>query len=156
TALLLGLVLLGCGSWEGFGRLKAQTFRDRLLESTTADVPGIVADMAPYRRWIDPLLRDAYAEAETNNDSRKRLHASLGLLPVDPGQVEYLYGRLLQADPQEVAVLRDALRPHKEALIERLWAVLQDRENDPDQRFRAACALAAYAPDDPRWEQVSG
>ena len=54
---------------------------------TRSDVPGIVEDMKPYRHWIDPLLRDAYQEAEANQDARKQLHASLALLPVDTGQV---------------------------------------------------------------------
>ena len=34
--------------------------------------------------------------------------------------------------------------------------MLENPKNDQDQRFRAACALAAFAPDDPRWEKVSG
>src|SRR5262249_4356734 len=53
------LTILGLATWEGAGRLKSQTLRDRLLESTTTDVPGIVKDMAPYRRWVDPLLQEA-------------------------------------------------------------------------------------------------
>ena len=65
------------------------------------DVPGIVKDMAPYRRWLDPLLREAYAQAEKDKDPRKQLHASLALLPVDPGQVDYLYGRLLKGKPRK-------------------------------------------------------
>src|SRR5262245_20546196 len=51
------LTLVGLGSWEGFGRLEGRRLRDRLLEATTADVPGIVKDMASYRRWVDPLLQ---------------------------------------------------------------------------------------------------
>src|SRR5262249_9188555 len=35
-----------------------------------------------------------------------------------------------------------------------LWELLENPANDPDQRFRAACALAAFAPDDPRWDKV--
>ncbi len=150
------LALIGLGSWEGFGRLKAQTLRDRLLESTTADVPGIVKDMAGYRRWIDPLLKDAYAQAETENDPRKHLHASLALLPVDAGQAEYLYGRLLKGEPQEVMVIRDGLLVgHKAELTERMWTLLENSKGDWNERFRAACALSAFAPDDARWEKSS-
>src|SRR5262249_34303364 len=64
------LALLGLGSWEGYGRLEGRRLRDRLLESTTADVPGIVREMKPYRRWVDPLLRDASSQAEKDNDAR--------------------------------------------------------------------------------------
>ncbi|MGA2253593.1 MAG: SUMF1/EgtB/PvdO family nonheme iron enzyme [Thermoguttaceae bacterium] len=151
----LVIALLGLVGWEGFGRLKAQTLRDRLAEATTEDVPGIVKEMAPYRRWVDPLLVNAYREAEGNRDSRKQLHASLALLPVDSRQAEYLYGRLLNAEPQELLVIREALEGHKQDLTERLWKVLEKRTIDQDKRFRASCALAAFSPDDPRWEKVA-
>ncbi len=150
------LLLLSLLGGEGYGRVKAQLLLDRLRESTTADVPGIVKDMAAYRLWVDPLLQDAYAQAEMEKDTRKQLHASLALLPVDSGQVDYLYGRLLKGEPQEVIVIREALMGHKADLIERLWSLLENPKNEQDQRFRAACALAAFAPDDPRWEKVSG
>ena len=52
-------------------------------------------------------------------------------------------------------MIREALSDHKAGLTERLWTLLENPKNDQDQRFRAACALAAFAPDDPRWEKVS-
>ncbi len=142
--------------WEGNGRMQARLLRERLRESTTAEVPGIVTAMAPYRCWVNPLLREEYAQAQEKNDARKQLHASLALLPVDSGQVEYLYERLLKGDPQEVVVIRSALLGHKAALTERLWELLENPNKDQEQRFRAACALAVFAPDDPRWQKVSG
>ncbi len=150
------LILLGFVGWEGYGRLTAHFLRNRLLEASTPDTPSIVKEMAPYRRWLDPLLHEASAQAEKENDPRKQLHASLALLPVDSGQVEYLYGRLLQGQPQEVIVIREALSDHMQDITERLWKLLENPQNDQDQRFRAACALAAFAPDDPRWETVGG
>jgi serine/threonine protein kinase/formylglycine-generating enzyme required for sulfatase activity len=153
---VLILLLLGLGAREGYGRLKAQTLRDRLLEATTADVPGVVQDMAPYRRWLDPLLQEAHAQAEQENDPRKRLHASLALVPVDAGQVEYLYERLLKADPQEVIVIRGALSDYRQDLSERLWTLLVNPKSDQGQRLRSACALAEFAPDDARWEKAGG
>ena len=128
---------------------------NRLLNAKTAQVLDIAAEMDGYRRWTDPLLRQAYQEAEEARDARKQLHASLALLPVDDSQVGYLYGRLLDAQPQEVAVIRCALQPHKDALVERLWGVLGDRKINLDRRLRAACALTKYAPDDARWEKSS-
>ena len=87
------------------------------------ETPAVVKDMAPYRRWVDPLLREAYRRAEEQNDARKQLHASLALLPIDGTQVAYLEGRLLQAEPHEVPVIGDALAPRKDELLEKLWAV---------------------------------
>ncbi len=148
------LALIGLGAWEGNGRLQARVLRDRLLESTTPDAPVVVKDMAAYRRWVDPLLRDAYSQAEASGDGRKQLHASLALLPVDVGQVDYLYERLLKGDPSEVIVIREALSGHKADLTGRLWEVLANPKGDPDRRLRAACALSVFAPDDARWEKV--
>jgi formylglycine-generating enzyme required for sulfatase activity len=148
-------LLLGFGLWEGWGRQKASILRDRLLEAATPDVPGIVKEMVPYRRWLNPLLADAYTQAKANNDPRKQLHASLALLPVDAGQVEYLYERLLGAEPHEVRVLRDALAVHKEELVDRLWRVVETPPKGKEsQRLRAAAALARYDPDSPQWERV--
>jgi formylglycine-generating enzyme required for sulfatase activity len=151
TAALVLLTLVGI---EGYGRLHARHLRDRLLEANTADVPAVVAEMGPWRHWLDPLLHEAAAEPD--NDRRKQLHLSIALLPADPGQLESLYGRLLEADAQELPVLREALRPHQAEVSQRLWPILVDRQADMDRRFRAAAALAGYAPEDRRWEQVSG
>src|SRR5262249_21263943 len=125
---LVVLALLGWGGYETHGTLKAYALQDRLLDANTAEVPAIVEDMAPYRRWADPRLRVALREAEANHDPRKRLHVSLALLPVDATQGDYLYGRLLDAQPQEVPVIRDFLDPHKDGLRERLWAVVEKSE----------------------------
>jgi serine/threonine protein kinase/formylglycine-generating enzyme required for sulfatase activity len=150
------LALLAWGGYEGHGRLQAHALLGRLLDADTNEVPTIVQDMAPYRRWIDPLLRDAYTDADANQDSHKLLHTSLALLPVDPQQEEYLYKRLLNAAPQEVPVLREALARYKEDLLDKLWAVVaQPAKGKEHQRLRAACALAAYDPEGQRWEQTS-
>ena len=153
AALILALV--GWGSYEAHGTLKATALKERLLDANTKEVPNIVKDMAPYRRWLDPLLRDAYQEAEAKKDARKHLHASLALLPVDPSQVEYLYGRLLVGQPQEVIVIREELFAHKQDLTERLWKLLENPESDQDQRLRAALALATFSPNDKRWESAA-
>ncbi len=122
-----------------------------LLDANTAQVPAIIGELAEYRKWADPLLREQYDKAATN--SRQRLHASLALLPVDTGQVEYLYNNwLLTAEPDEVPVICDALAPHKDSLIEKLWAAVETpAKGKQSQRLRAAAALAMYDAENPRW-----
>src|SRR5262249_23724134 len=76
--------------------------------------------------------------------------------PVDAGQKEYLSNRLLAAAPHEVPVLREALLPYKGELLEKLWAVVEcPAGSQGQQRLRAACALARYDPDSPRWDRSS-
>jgi len=151
------LALLGWGGYETHGTLKAQALRDRLLDANTNEVPTIVEDMGSYRRWINPLLHEAFGKAEADKDSRKQLHASLALLPVDATQADYLIGRLLDAEPHEVPVLREALAPHKSKLVERLWSVVEQPEKGKErQRLRAAAALARFDTDSPRWDKSVG
>ncbi len=152
VACLLILALLG---WEGNGRLKARTLRDRLLEASTSEAPAIVQEMAPYRRWVDPLLRESYDRATEQNDARKQLHASIALLPVDATQATYLLERLLTSDPQELKVIRDVLADRAGELTDRLWVVLENPQTDRDRRLRAASALAAFAPENERWVRVT-
>jgi serine/threonine protein kinase/formylglycine-generating enzyme required for sulfatase activity len=157
TFIALVLTLLALGVWWTHGELRARAMVDTVLTAQTADVPAVVRDLGPYRRWADPLLREALAKAEADGDARKQLPARLALLPSDPGQVGYLHERLLaNAGPDEVVAIVDLLGPHRNTLAKPLWAMLEYRAADPGQRLRAACALATYAPDDGRWEKVSG
>ena len=150
------LALIGWGVYEGHGTLQANALRDRLLDANTNEVPGIVQDMPRYRRWLNPLLHDAYAQAEKVQNRRKQLHTSLALLPVDASRVNYLKGRLLDAGAGEVAVIRDALFPHKDQLLGELWRVVESPEKGKEsQRLRAAAALAKYDPESEKWTKAS-
>jgi serine/threonine protein kinase/formylglycine-generating enzyme required for sulfatase activity len=150
------LALLAWGAYEAHGTQKGRALLDSLVHAETAQVPGIVADMASYRRWLDKPLREADQEAEATQDATKRLHTSLALLPVDASQVTYLYGRLLDAAPHEVPVIRDALAAHKDALVDKLWAVVAGSEKSKEhQRLRAAAALATYDRDGQHWDEIA-
>jgi eukaryotic-like serine/threonine-protein kinase len=85
----------------------------------------------------------------------RNLHLSLALLPWDPSQIAVLSELLLRADPEELLVIRAALRPYAPAVTERLWALLTNTAAEREHRFRAACALAAYDPGDPRWSSIA-
>ncbi len=126
----------------------------RLLDADTAQVPGVIGEMAEYRQWTDPLLREEYDKAA--DKSQHKLHASLALLPVDSSQVTYLSDRLLDAEPSEVPVIRDALAAHKGDLLEKLWAVVEKPEKGKEpERLRAAAALARYDPESEKWGKCS-
>ena len=90
---------------------------DKLLASPLTDVPGIITELKPYRRWVDTLLRQAVAEAKEAGNTKKQLHAALALLPVDDTQLPYLKDRLLRADTQDVSVIRQSLKGHKQTLV---------------------------------------
>jgi serine/threonine protein kinase/formylglycine-generating enzyme required for sulfatase activity len=150
------LCLLGWGTYEGHGSLRAHALRERLLDANTNEVPTIVKDIAGYRRWLDPLLHDAQIQAAQDKDRRRKLlNTSLALLPVDASQVEYLYSRLIDAEPGEVPVIRDALAGHKEQIVDPLWTVVEaPQKHKESQRLRAAAALAKYDPQSEKWTRV--
>jgi hypothetical protein len=95
TLLALTLALLALGGWWTAGTVEARARVNTLLSAGTADVPALVRDLGPYRRWADPLLRAKLAEA--GPDEGKRLHLALALLPFDASQADYLTARLLAA-----------------------------------------------------------
>jgi serine/threonine protein kinase/formylglycine-generating enzyme required for sulfatase activity len=154
--LAAGLVLLGLvgwGTWETVGALRAADRVRALAAAQPGEVPKLVEELAPYRRWADPLLRQA-AQAEA--DTPQRLHAALALADRDDAQADFLAERLLSARPEEVLVLRDALRGRSAELAERYWKVLDDPKAEADRKLRAACALARFDPHSLHWTERTG
>ncbi len=148
--LLVGLSIAGR---QTYGLMRTDSLVARLRSANIPQVPEVVRQIGSYRRWADPQLKEADAQAA--DGSAEQLRFKLALLPVDASQTDYVYRRLLDAPPEEVAVLRDALAPRKAAIVERLWSVTQQPAKDSAaERLRAASALAAYAPDDPRWNKI--
>ena len=153
------LLLLGLLTWvgiEGYGVLRASDLVESLKTANTSDVPALVKQIEDYRRWADPRLKQALKESEPM--SGEHLHASLGLLPVDATQVDYLFNRLIKIKdtPSELRVLRDALQTHRSTLTPKLWTVLESAKPGDAGLLPAASALASYSPDDARWESAGG
>ncbi len=125
-----------------------------VLNADIAQVPSIVGQMAEYRQWADPQLREENSKA--TDKSRQKLHTSLALLPVDASQAPYLKERLLDAEAGEVAIIRDALLPHKDQLVGELWAAVESpKKGKESQRLRAAAALAKYDQESDKWGKAS-
>jgi serine/threonine protein kinase/formylglycine-generating enzyme required for sulfatase activity len=155
TTLAIALTLLAWGGSEVRGRLRAQMLLDTLLNSPLSDLPGIILELKPYRTWVDPLLKRAYAEAKADGNSQKQLHAALALLPVDDAQAAYLQDRLLGADAGDVGILRQSFAAHKQTLVSKCWTVLEKpTEEDQGKALQAASALAVYDAENPRWASV--
>jgi hypothetical protein len=154
TLVALALGLLAFGGWWTFGELRARSRVETLLAARTAEVPELVRDLGPYHRWADPLLRARVAQEGL--DDGKHLHIALALLPVDPGQAEYLGDRLLEAKrPEEVKAIRELLHGQARDSATKFWTVVESPRESKPRRLRAACALALLAADDPRWHTYS-
>jgi serine/threonine protein kinase/formylglycine-generating enzyme required for sulfatase activity len=160
AVVVLAAVLFGWGLWEVYrGPVRA----DHLVQQLkSADIQGadriidLLADPV-CRRWAVPKLQALVADS---SPSKARLHASLALLPDDPGQVAYLEEQLLEVGPEEAFVITQRLigTDHHRDVASWLRDRLVDvNERSPDRRFRAACALFRLDPDTDwdRWGQVA-
>jgi formylglycine-generating enzyme required for sulfatase activity/serine/threonine protein kinase/class 3 adenylate cyclase len=149
--LLMVLTVLGLTVsflvYLGYSRTQALAYADRLLGAPTTEVLTLAPGITPF--WADALLK----QAADGDDPRRKLNASLTLLPRDPARKDYLVERLRDVTPAEVAVLVEALKPHVDAasVAPTLWAEVASPEAHPSQRARAAVILAGLAPNDPRW-----
>jgi formylglycine-generating enzyme required for sulfatase activity len=125
---------------------RAAALVDALETADIASVPLIVRGLEPLRDWADPLLRERHAAAAPSSGARLRY--ALALLPSDPGRVDELLAFVPAARPEEVLVLRDALRDHAEQ-VTALWPRLAGAA--PGPRLRLAGLLAGFLPADLRW-----
>jgi formylglycine-generating enzyme required for sulfatase activity len=126
---------------------------ERLLMADTTQVPAIVAELAGYRRWTDSALATIVAESAPG--TKRRLHASLALLPVRPDQIDYLRGSLASADPPAAKVLAASLRPHQARLVDTLWKELRSARPGDPRFLPTASLLADYDPASSAWADVS-
>ncbi len=152
TATVLGGIVVRRQSIETQQAAHAADLVERLLDTDTPQVPGIVVAMRNQRQRVDSSLRSEFDRR--SDESRQKLHASLALLPVDASQVPFLEKRLLVASPTELPVLRDALKPHQATLVPKLWYVLESAHPGDPSLLPVASALADYDTTSQRWESV--
>ena len=118
-----------------------------------ANVPSILSDLHPLLPRVQPELK--LRAASNAAGVKRRVVASLALLPGDQSYLPFLEHTLLTAKPDEFLVVRDALEPHSQSLVKTLWDRLRDPAAERPKRLRAAAALAAYDPNSPAWPQVA-
>ncbi len=127
-----------------------------LVNAELAQVPEILNGFDDFRIWTEPRLRTALTQY--SDDSAAHRNASLGLLLSDPEQLPYLKTQLLQADPEDAALLVKLLRDHAQELIPELWRIVEVPEaGEAACLLQAASALAVYdASQEGKWKAQGG
>jgi serine/threonine protein kinase/formylglycine-generating enzyme required for sulfatase activity len=124
-----------------------------LRDAAPGAVPSLLKDVVANRAMTLPQLREFWQQG---GSVQPRMRIGLALLAIEPATVrDELAAWLLEADPAEVVLVRDALTPHAGGLTERLWSKAGDPQAQPPQQLRALVALAAFAERDPRWRGLA-
>jgi serine/threonine protein kinase/formylglycine-generating enzyme required for sulfatase activity len=157
-SLVVLIVLATWASIEGYGHLQASALVESLRTASTTRVPALIDQLRSYRRWARRPISELLTSTENDRDSHLRASlASLALLPDDGKQSGYLHDQLLVASPIELPVIWGILRHHDSGIEDRLRRLLENSQSEPEERFRAACALASTAagPLEKSWDAVS-
>ena len=137
-ALAALIALITWGGYEAYGSFQARALVDSLKTASTAEVPDIVKDLSGYYRWARRPLSDLLSSTEEQS-SPHHLHASLALLPVDPG---------LTAD--EVRIQDERNREGKFLLVDVAGYVAVTSDGKPDNRYAAIWVEKAVTEDEAR------
>ncbi len=117
-----------------------------LLDANPHAVPQLLAALRPCHETAVPRLCDLW-EKEQHTGNRLRLtRIGLGLLEADAPRVkERLFGFMLETDdPDELLLLRTALRPYRADLIPSLWQRVNAAKTPPHERFLALVVLVGF------------
>jgi eukaryotic-like serine/threonine-protein kinase len=162
-AAILGaaVLLLGLLAADRLGAVRARVAVGELENATARNVPKVIQNLAFYRRWADPLLRETIGDDRA--EPHRKARARLALLPVDPSQAGELLAPLIDGDPDLFLVIRQALCDHgdRSILANGCRELLRNERESPDHRLRAGMALAgllgdAHATEDAGLRGASG
>ena len=150
--LLAAAIAVVWAAGDYLARADARALRHRLLSAEMAEIPALLREIEPRRKRVDPLLRESL---ESETDSKRKTRLKLGLVGADRDQLTDLCNHMLEATPEEFAVIRQVLEKFKGELADRLWEEFANPNNSSERRFRASCALVEYAPSDRRWKDAA-
>jgi formylglycine-generating enzyme required for sulfatase activity len=126
---------------------------NELLSAKIEKVPETIDKLELQRSLAEPLLKEKY---QNTTQPAEKLHAALALLRQDKSYLDFVYEKMLAAEPQTVATLVKELDRHKEDLLDRLWQVVGNPPAGKEtQRLPAACALAQFDPNAEKWPKAS-
>lgn len=132
---------------------QAATLVHRLNNADIQSVPGIIAELEPWRQRADPLLAEGFEWAAKG--SRQKLNYALAMAPAHAESVKYLTDLLPELTGTSFNVVRQELLPYREIVSQSLWSRLEDSNFDDRILLPTAMALAIYAPDDERWNDMA-
>jgi formylglycine-generating enzyme required for sulfatase activity len=146
-------LLLVCGAvWlavESISYWWAFSLLRNLDRAEDSELPTLIDELRPHRRWARPILKDRLNKAGGGGARACRV-----LLELYPEEADYVCSLLLSGAGDDEMVF--ALRGKGALLKAPLWAVLDRPESRAGEHARAAFALLLYDPGDRRWDERAG
>jgi serine/threonine protein kinase/formylglycine-generating enzyme required for sulfatase activity len=133
---------------------QADQLVDRLLVADMSRVAGTIDELE--RLPGDWRSRLARIGADDGRPASERLHAHLALVRWDAHSVPFLVEHLVESEPDEFAVILQALQPGAANSQESLWSIALNDTTPAERRFRAAVALAGLDPEAVQWDDIAG
>ncbi|MFO0999126.1 MAG: serine/threonine-protein kinase [Planctomycetaceae bacterium] len=121
---------------------QSKVLASALQEIEIRDVPEHVAKMQPLWKYVEPLVKATYDDADESMQRRSR--AAVAILSKSREPSLPLAGWLLseQFPVEDVAVALAALVPHADLVAEEFTRVLENQSEDATTRLRAVVGLA--------------
>jgi serine/threonine protein kinase/formylglycine-generating enzyme required for sulfatase activity len=143
TALIGCLALIVFAAYEGLGWMRARSLVSQLQRASIGELPSIIEELSPHQAWAQSMLAELQEDPQS---PEVRLRATLAKPNYSAADIEFLIDRLQVADFASLSVIRDALYPYRELVVDALWRSVENNGEEESRRLRAACALALLDP----------
>lgn len=147
TALTVGFIALSVFGWRSWtANRQANLLVQQIVNAKQNELPQLVNQTTINSSQVRDLLKANSAKSTLTTDQHLNLLLARSRSEATPP--EELWDRWLAASAEEFATGCRTLAPIKDTLLPKLETLLTTASTETaERRFRAACALAQYAPD---------
>jgi eukaryotic-like serine/threonine-protein kinase len=159
-AVLFLIIAGGWGLRERYAQIQVDAFLNSLVAVETTEVPELLVQFEPYRRWVVPRLRNSSANAFRT--PKAALHRDLARLyfqafsspRLETEDLLQIRTAILNSPPEVVRVLANELGPASGPMASSLWPVFTE-STVQGEILAAASVLARHFPEDRQWDSQS-
>ncbi len=130
-------------------RARRSELANGLLTCEPNEVHQVLSRLEPLDGDVHEQLRRLRTTVDP--ESRAGLNLDVALLSVDPDVLAKLVGRVGAVPPDELLLLRSALKPYSSDVVPHFWTTLTNENAASSVRFRAAVMLAGLDASNERW-----
>ena len=144
--------------YQAVMRFNANSLRNTLYAAEVSELPGIIQSMDQYSNWVDAYLEDDLKDGRASEVGPDQMRALLAVSTRHPDYHSQLQHYLIESEPAELLLVRENLKSSGDLqkITDLMWTAAVDIDSTQFKRpLNAAGALAAFAPDDARWQQIA-